>query len=218
MRKEEGGKIYVDQLTHAQRIEQLPIDCSFDTFRSRGHMLALLGQSRPDVSASANILSQVTDETFPERHVKALNKVIKHVKDTQARVLVHSPLDEDNLRIVAISDSSFANNADMSTQLVYIILLTDGSGNENIMHYASYKSKRVVRPEPGGESHAFADAFDAAYSIRNELKRILRKEIHLTMLTDSMSLFKVLINSSVMSEKRLMIDVARHGKPTNEVR
>ena len=60
----------------------------------------------------------------------------------------------------------------------------------------------------GGETHAFADAFDAAYTIRNDLQRLLNKDVKLTMLTDSMSLFKVLINSSIMTEKRLMIDIS----------
>lgn len=40
------------------------------------------------------------------------------------------------------------------------------------------------------------------------MRRIIGKDIKLTMLTDSMSLFKVMVNSSITTEKRLMIDIA----------
>lgn len=59
----------------------------------------------------------------------------------------------------------------------------------------------------GGETHAFADAFDASYAIRHDLQQIMSKKIPLRIVTDSDSLFKVITKSSNMMEKRLMIDV-----------
>lgn len=114
----------------------------------------------------------------------------------------------DLLRMVVFSDSSFANTPSLSTQLGYIIVLTDKNGTANVLHYASYRSKRIVRSVLGGETHAFADSFDMAYTMRNYLNRIFERYIAMTMLTDSLSLFKVLINSSVMTEEKLMIDLA----------
>lgn len=96
---------------------------------------------------------------------------------------------------------------DLSTLFRYIILLCDDSEKANVLHYSSYKSKRIVRSVLGGEVHAFADAYDATFTIRNDLKRLLKRDSKLTVLTDSMSLFKVVINSSTMTEARLMIDI-----------
>ena len=100
------------------------------------------------------------------------------------------------------------SNLDLSSQLGIMIVLADKNGKANIMHYNSYKSKRVVRSVLGGDTYAFADAFDIAFHLRHDLKRLLQKEIKLTLLTDSMSLFKIIINSTVTTEKRLMIDIA----------
>lgn len=66
----------------------------------------------------------------------------------------------------------------------------------------------MFRSVLAAETNAFADAFDAACSIRNDIQRILKREVNLTMLTDSMTSFEVLVNSSIMKEKRLMIDVS----------
>lgn len=48
-------------------------------------------------------------------------------------------------RLVAISDATFGNNEDLSSQLGHIIVLTDDLGQRNILVSANYKSKRVVR-------------------------------------------------------------------------
>ena len=47
-----------------------------------------------------------------------------------------------------------------------------------------------------------------AYNIRYDLRKLLQKDVRHTLLTDSLSLFKVIINSTVTTEKRLMIDIA----------
>ena len=119
-----------------------------------------------------------------------------------------SPLDEESLHVVAFADSSFANNLDLTSQLGIMILLTDSSGSANVLHFNSYKSKRVVRSVLGGETYAFADAFDISFTIRHDLRNTLQKDIKLTLLTDSMSLFKVIVNSSITTEKRLMIHIS----------
>lgn len=63
------------------------------------------------------------------------------------------PLDLSITKIFVFVDSSFANNSDMLSQLVYIIIIgkdnraTDNAFriNGNIIHYSSTKSKRVTR-------------------------------------------------------------------------
>lgn len=190
----DDGTITVDQAAHVNRLKILPRTCSSENFGSERHKLAWLSQYRPDVCATANILSQITADMYSDKHRQIINKVIRHVRDKPDRILKHHNSDENSLRLVVFSDALFANNPDMSTQLGYVVALTDNSGKSNILHYSSYKSKRIFRSVIAGETHAFADAFDVAYTMRQEIRRVLRKDVKLTMLTDSMSLFKVLIN------------------------
>ena len=83
--------------------------------------------------------------------------------------------------------------------LLLSFLLADKYGKFNILHYASYKSRRVTRSVLGAEVYAFADAFDLSYVKRHDLEAMLGQRIPLQMLTDSRSLFDVI--------QRLMIDI-----------
>jgi hypothetical protein len=54
---------------------------------------------------------------------------------------------------------------------------------------------------------AFADVFDAAYSLKHDLQTILKRSVDILTYTDSPSLFDVIKKSSTTPEKRLMIDL-----------
>jgi hypothetical protein len=54
---------------------------------------------------------------------------------------------------------------------------------------------------------AFADGFDAAYSLKHDLQTVQKRSVDILMYTDSLSLFDVITKSSTTAEKRLMIDV-----------
>lgn len=54
---------------------------------------------------------------------------------------------------------------------------------------------------------AFADAFDLAYKIKCDLQNVLCQSIPLYIITDSLTLFDVLIKSTITTEKRLMMDL-----------
>lgn len=116
-------------------------------------------------------------------------------------------LDVSSLRIISHADASFANLADLKTQLGFVILLSDSTNPVNWLHFRSYKCKRVVRSVLGGETHAFADSFDAAYAIRYDIQKMVKQNVPLSMVTDSDSLFKVVVQSSTTTERRLMIDI-----------
>lgn len=86
-----------------------------------------------------------------------------------------------------------------------MIPLADKMWRGNILHFRGYKYKRIVRYVLGGLTYAFADGFDTAYILKYDLEDILPIRIHMTILTDSESLFRVIINSSVTTEKRLKV-------------
>ena len=71
-----------------------------------------------------------------------------------------------------LSLTSFANNADLSTQLGVICLLVDDQGISVPIHFKSDKSKRVVRCAMAGEVIPFSDLFDVAATLSSELQTI----------------------------------------------
>lgn len=113
----------------------------------------------------------------------------------------------DSLRIISHAYASFANLPDLKTQLGFVVFLMDDTGRVNWLHFRSYKCKRVVRSVLGGETHAFVDSFEAAYAIRHDLETMIGRPVTLSMVTDSDSLFKVIVQSSTTTERRLMIDI-----------
>jgi hypothetical protein len=54
---------------------------------------------------------------------------------------------------------------------------------------------------------AFADGFDAAYSLKHDMQTILKRSVDILMYTDSLSLVDVVTQSFTTAEKRLMIDL-----------
>lgn len=72
-------------------------------------------------------------------------------------------------------------------------MITDHTKRANILHFASYKSKLIVRSVFGGETYAFADGFDSAFMLQYDIERITEAKVSLIMFTDSESLFKVII-------------------------
>eukprot|EP00737_Agarophyton_chilense_P004282 gb/GEZJ01005307.1/.p2 GENE.gb/GEZJ01005307.1/~~gb/GEZJ01005307.1/.p2 ORF type:complete len:145 (+),score=18.34 gb/GEZJ01005307.1/:960-1394(+) len=83
----------------------------------------------------------------------------------------------------------------------------DDTGLHNIIHYSSYKSRRLVRSTMGAELYAFCDAFDNAYLLKRELQSMLNENVPLNMLTDSDSVFKSIMKGTKSTEKRLMLDI-----------
>ena len=84
-------------------------------------------------------------------------------------------------------------------------MLCDKQGSACILHYASYKRRRVARSVLGAETYAFADACDFAYCAKRYLESILDRTVPLEIYTNSRSLFDVLTKCSQTQERRLMI-------------
>jgi hypothetical protein len=89
--------------------------------------------------------------------------------------------------MVMYAESSFANRRDKSSQLGYVVCLRDKTGTMCI-RYRSCKSWRVVRSAMAAETLAFTAAFDAALSVRDQLEKVLKRNVPITMYTDSKAL------------------------------
>jgi hypothetical protein len=153
--------------------------------------------------------SRVTFDLFEEDLsgcIRDLNKIVKLVKSIDLP-LRFPKLDINTLKLVVYTDSSFCNNEDMSSQLGYIIFLSDSTGKCQPLHYSSHKSKRVTRSVLGGEFMAFADGIDMTIMLKHDMEQVICQNIPIHAFTDLLSLFDVISRSNTTSEKRLLIDI-----------
>lgn len=201
------GSRTMHQYPYAKKLAVLDKKCSFPDFRSRRHELGWITHTRPDVAGDSALLDQVTQHTFKPIHVKQINTAIQRVKDNPELGLRVHNLNKNKLKIISYADVSFANSADFRTQLGFVVFLSDDTNRVNWIHFRSYKCKRVVRSVLAGETHAFVDAFNSAFTLRHDLSTMVKTNISLNLITDSDSLFKVIVQSSTTTEKRLMIDL-----------
>ena len=109
-------------------------------------------------------------------HLKRLNKAIKYVHDDEVPIRIPR-LDYSSLRITSYSDAAFANNADLSSQLGRVVLLTDDNHNVISVSYKSYNSRQVACSVQSAKVIAFADQLDDALAIGKQLEFILRQPI-----------------------------------------
>jgi hypothetical protein len=184
----DDGTFSLCQTLYIETLSPLAPTASFTDFRSHRAKVAWICHTRPEVCYFANTSAQVTERTFSPVNVKSFN----------------AGLDINTLRIVAYSDASFANNADLSSQLGFVIFLSDASRKCNVINYRSCKSHRVTRSVLRGEILAFADAFDCAYTLRKDIGKMLGHKLPLSLLTDSKSLFDIITNVFLNSGETLI--------------
>lgn len=77
--------------------------------------------------------------------------------------------------IVAVSNASFRNNSDISSQLGHIVAITDYTRRANILSFGNHKLGRVVRSVTGDGKYAFADSFDVVFTLYDELFHVFRR-------------------------------------------
>lgn len=219
--RNENSIVQQSQSNYMHKLEELRHDATFTDFRSMRMKLAWLSHTRPDCLFIISQLAQITESNFintPSTFINQLNKSTRYAKK-HVIYITFPELDISTIRIIAYSDASFGNNLDLSSQLGYIIFLTDASSNVIPIHFKSYKSKRLCRSVLAAEVIAFADVFDCAFTLSNEISSLLNRNINLDIFTDSKSLFDIISKGSKTSEKRLMLDVAaaREGFKTQDI-
>ena len=109
--------------------------------------------------------------------------------------------------MIVFTDTLFANNRDLSSQIGYVLVLVDGTGYTNIIHWSSTKCKRVTRSVLASELYGMAHGFDMGASVKSTIDRVLEMELPLVVYTDSKSLYEYLIKLGTTREKRLIIDI-----------
>ncbi len=205
--KKEDGTLTLSQSHHAQKLNTIATaSVSTDEYVSQRALGAYIAANcRPDLSFGFSFAAQATNPD--KKDAQALNKVISECISTADIGLNYVSLDMDTLNFSIFVDASFANNRDYSSQLGFIAVLLDGSGNANVVHYASVKSKRITRSVLAAELYAMVLGFDHCSPIRITLQNILRRRVSLHLYTDSKCLFDGLTTLNTTTEKRLLIDL-----------
>ena len=112
--------------------------------------------------------------------MKQLNKRLQWQLDNPTRGLRFVRLDIQSLKLMVFTDASFANKQDLSSQIGFIIVLTDKSNRANILHWSSIKCKRATRSMLPSELYAMAHGFDAGERSNRLLKLYYRSDFLLS--------------------------------------
>lgn len=145
-----------------------------------------------------------------------MNYIIKHVTTSPEKSISYKKLDLDPIGITFFSNSSFSGNDDSSSQIGYMIFITEEYNNTNPIDYASVKSRRLVRSVLGLEMFALPDACDPNILLQQDLKSIVNKTLKITVLTDRATLFHVMTRNAPTTEKRLRVDIKSTREAYNE--
>ena len=171
--------------------------------RARGAYIASVCQ--PQASFDLSYAAQATNPD--DNDIKALNKRLQWQKENLNRGLRFVKLDRKSLKLIVFTDSSFANNRDLSSQIGYVIVLADSENRANVIHWSSVKCKRITRSVLASELYGMTNGFDIGASLKATIDKILQIDVPLVLCTDSKSLYECLVKLGTTQEKRLMIDV-----------
>ena len=140
------------------------------TQRARGAYIATICQ--PKSSFDLSVAAQVTD--IQETDAKQLNKRIQQQIDNLTRGLTFVLLEMDSLSLLVFTDASFANNKDLSSQISFVIILTDQNQSANILYQSSIKCKRVTCSILASKLYALAYGFDIRAAIKSTIQKIIQ--------------------------------------------
>ena len=194
-------------LTQSDKIRSLKHPESQQDFVSVREKAQYIGCcTRPDICAVVQLLASSTVNPLQSDY-KILKKVVARCHETADVGLRYKPLDTQSTRLVLFTYASFANAKGLKSQIGFVLVLADDSGDANIIHYGSSRCKRVTRSVMAAEIHALVYGFDNAYVARDMLEELLAKQVHIDSYVESRALFYVVTKNSSTLEKRLQIDV-----------
>lgn len=89
----------------------------------------------------------------------------------------------------------------------WTLFIRDNSGAANLLSWSSHKSKTVARSALAAETFALAAGVDEAIIIKDDISKMLNKNIPLAVIIDSETLFNLFTGASDHTEKRLLTEI-----------
>lgn len=123
-----------------------------------------------------------------------------YITDCPAQRLTMKKLDSKSTNIIVYSHASYKRKKDECSQLGYTILLTYNTGTVYVVDYSNIKLGRLVQSVLGAETFGLADAYDVVILHHGD-KMILRRTLTITLLTESATLYNLLITNSPTIQK-----------------
>lgn len=172
------------RVSQTYNIQKLIIPDSQKTVASVRSMCQYIGvNSRPDVCEPLQLIGPCNEPTS-KAEFKLLEKVIKHLRETKDRGIDYVKLDMKTLGILLFTDSSFANERGLKSQLGSVIVLADKEGRANLVHYGSGRWNRVTKSVMASEQHSLIPVFDNAFTVQHLLKEIIGKPVPIESFVD----------------------------------
>jgi hypothetical protein len=104
------------------------------------------------------------------------------------------------------TNSFFANNRDLFSQIDYVICLTN-SKHVNVVHWSLIKCKRVTRSVLAAKLYALTHDFDFDAVFKATLFAIFHRFVSFVLCINSKSLYDCLIKLDTTQKKRFIINV-----------
>jgi hypothetical protein len=129
--------------------------------------------------------------------------------NNQTKKLQYVKMNHSFFQLVIFSDSFFANNRDLFSQIDYVICLIDSINTANILHWFSIKCKRITRNVLTIELFAMIHDFDVDSMLKIILIKMLSLKISISLIfvIDSKFLYDCFVRLKITVEKRLMMNV-----------
>jgi ribonuclease HI len=207
IQRDGDGNILMHQVAKLSDMAEAQTTDEYSSIRAKGAYIATC--TRPDLAAPFQLLISSDPTTSQFRKLNKLSARCREIASIRNGSLRFKRQDLSSLRLLVFTDAAFANAEGYASQLGTIIVLADGEGRANILHWFSPKSKRVTRSVAAAELHALVHGLDVAFLLAHTLHSILQKQIEICAYTDSRILFNSVTGFRSTAEKRLLIDL--HG-------
>jgi hypothetical protein len=172
------------------------------TQRARDAYVMSIYQSK----ASFDLFFAVQSIEVSSKNITTLNKRLQWQIDNHFRDLKYVKFDSITLQLMIFTNSFFANNRNLFSQINYVICLVDLK-HVNIVHWSSIKCKRVTRSVLAAELYTLVHDFDLDVVLKATLFAIFDRFVFFVLSTDFKSLYNCLVKLDTIQKKRLMINV-----------
>jgi len=148
-------------------------------------------------------------------HLLQANKVIRKLKSEPSKIVFPRLGQLESLHLLLYNDASYANLPDgTSSTGARIIFLSGDGGRCCPISWSSTKIKRVVKSTLAAEALSLADGCESAFLIGRLLTELIygktdqQNKISIRVFVDNKSLAQNAYSTTMVSEKRLRIEIA----------